>query len=138
MPLAIIVALVPTGIISDRIGRRKPFVIAASLIVAAGTVVPIVMPTVPGALISVAIVGFGLGTYLSVDQALMTQVLPDASGSAAKDLGILNIAQAGGQVISPLIASVVISAAGYPALYACAGITAVLAAVAIIPIKSVR
>lgn len=136
--LAIIVALIPTGIISDRIGRRKPFVVAASLIVAAGTVIPIVLPTVPGALLSVAVIGFGLGTYLSVDQALMTQVLPDATGSAAKDLGILNIAQAGGQVISPLVASLVIGLAGYPALYGFAAIMAVLAAIAIIPIKSVR
>jgi MFS family permease len=67
----------------------------------------------------------------------MTQVLPNAS-DAGKDLGVLNIAQAGGQVVAPLVASVVIGAAGYPALYGFAAVLAALAALAILPIKSVR
>ncbi|GAA4668041.1 MFS transporter [Frondihabitans cladoniiphilus] len=136
--VAIILAVVPAGIISDRIKRRKPFVIIASVVVAASSVIPIVSPTVPGVILSVGIAGLGIGTYLSVDQALMTEVLPNASGSAGKDLGILNIAQAGGQVVSPLVASLVIGLAGYPALYGFAAIAAALAAVAILPIRSVR
>jgi MFS family permease len=136
--LAIIVALVPTGIISDRIGRRKPFVIAASLIIAVGALAPIFLRTVTGDIVSVGIIGLGIGTYLAVDQALMTQVLPNASESAGKDLGILNIAQAGGQVVSPLLASLLIGLGGYPTLYIFAAATAVIAAFAVVPIKSVR
>jgi MFS family permease len=136
--VAIIVALVPTGIISDRIGRRKPFVIIASLIVGAGALVPIFVPTVAGAIVSIGIIGLGVGTYLAVDQALMTQVLPNAAESAGKDLGILNIAQAGGQVVSPLLASLIIGLGGYAALYIFAAATALLAAFAVLPIKSVR
>jgi MFS family permease len=135
--VGIIVALVPSGIISDRIGRRKPFVIVASVIVALSAIVPIIWPTVPGAIVSIGIGGLGFGVYLAVDQALMTQVLPNAS-DAGKDLGVLNIAQAGGQVVAPLVASVVIGIAGYPALYGFASVLAALAALAILPIKSVR
>lgn len=138
LAITIIIALVPTGIISDRIGRRKPFVIVASIIVAVGALVPIFQPTVTGAIVSMGIIGLGIGTYLAVDQALMTQVLPNATTSAGKDLGILNIAQAGGQVISPLIASLIIGLAGYASLYVFAAVAAVLAAIAILPIKSVR
>jgi MFS family permease len=134
----IIVALIPSGLISDRIGRRKPIVIVASVVIAVSTVLPIISPTVTGALVSIGIAGLGIGIYLAVDQALMTQVLPDNSTSAGKDLGVLNIAQAGGQVIAPLVASLVIGIAGYPGLYVFAGIMALLAAVAILPIKSVR
>jgi MFS family permease len=137
LALGIIVALVPAGVLSDRIGRRKPFVIVASVIVAVSAVIPILSPTVPGALIAVALGGLGFGIYLAVDQALMTQVLPSSS-DAGKDLGVLNIAQAGGQVIAPLIASLVIGLAGYPVLYGFAAVMAILAALAILPIKSVR
>jgi len=137
LALGIIVALVPSGVLSDRVGRRKPFVIVASVVVALSAIVPIISPTVTGALISVAMGGLGFGIYLAVDQALMTQVLPK-SADAGKDLGVLNIAQAGGQVIAPLIASLVISIAGYPVLYGFAAVMAILAAVAIVPIKSVR
>ncbi|MFJ9391220.1 MFS transporter [Nocardioides sp. NPDC101246] len=135
--LGIIVAVVPSGMISDRIGRRKPFVVVSSIIVAASTIVPILWPTVTGALVSVAVGGLGVGIYFAVDQALMTQVLPDAT-SAGKDLGVLNIAQAGGQVLAPLVASLVIGLSGYAALYAVSTVMAVLAAFAILPIRSVR
>lgn len=137
LALGIIVALVPAGVLSDRIGRRKPFVIVASVIVAVSAVIPIVSPTVTGALVAVALGGLGFGIYLAVDQALMTQVLPNSS-DAGKDLGVLNIAQAGGQVVAPLIASLVIGLAGYPVLYGFAAVMAVLAALAILPIKGVR
>ena len=60
-------------------------------------------PTVTSALISIGIAGLGIGTYLAVDQALMTQVLPNKA-DAGKDLGVLNVAQAGGQVLAPLAA----------------------------------
>ena len=102
--LGIIVALVPSGLLSDRIGRRKPFVIVASFVVAVSAVVPILWPTVPGAITSVGLGGLGIGIYLAVDQALMTQVLPNKA-DAGKDLGVLNIAQAGGQIVAPLVAS---------------------------------
>jgi len=137
LAVGIIVALVPAGILSDKIGRRKPFVIVASVIVAVSAVIPIFSPTVPGALIAVAVGGIGFGIYLAVDQALMTQVLPNST-DAGKDLGVLNIAQAGGQVVAPLVASLVIGIAGYPVLYGFAAVMAILAAVAIVPIKSVR
>ena len=137
LSLGIIVALVPSGALSDKIGRRKVFVVVASLIVALSTLLPILWPTVTSALISVGIAGIGIGVYLAVDQALMTQVLPNAS-DAGKDLGVLNVAQAGGQVIAPLAASVIIGLLGYQGLYIFAGGMAVLAAIAILPIRSVR
>jgi len=107
------------------------------VIVAISAVIPIFAPTVTGALVAVALGGVGFGIYLAVDQALMTQVLPNST-DAGKDLGVLNIAQAGGQVIAPLIASLVIGLAGYPVLYGFAAVMAVLAALAILPIKGVR
>jgi hypothetical protein len=81
--------------------------------------------------------GLGYGVYLSVDAALVTQVLPSAAGRA-KDLGIINVANTGPQVLAPAIAAPLVSQlGGYPALYlAVAGIT-VLGSVLVQRIRSV-
>jgi MFS family permease len=135
--VALVLALVPAGIISDRIGRRKPIVIVSAVIVAASTIPPLVAPSVPVAIISLAIAGIGIGGYLAVDQALMTQVLPN-DADAGKDLGVLNIAQQGGAVLAPVFASIMITVAGYPGLYIFAGVLSAISALAVLPIKSVR
>jgi MFS family permease len=135
--VALVLALVPAGIISDRIGRRKPIVIISAIIVAASTVPPLIAPSVPVAIISLTIAGIGIGGYLAVDQALMTQVLPN-DADAGKDLGVLNIAQQGGAVLAPVFAAIMISIAGYPGLYVFAGVLSAISALAVLPIKSVR
>ena len=75
--VALLVSTYPGGWLSDRLGRRKPLVIAASILIAAASLVPVWLPTVPAFVASFAVVGLGFGVYLSVDQALMTMVLPD-------------------------------------------------------------
>jgi MFS family permease len=71
----------------------------------------LIVPSWPGILIAQLINGLAFGLYLSVDQALMTRVLPSME-NAARDLGILNIANAGPQVLAPFVASMIIAAMG--------------------------
>ncbi|MDR1388132.1 MAG: MFS transporter [Propionibacteriaceae bacterium] len=134
---AILLSIVPAGWISDRLGRRKPVVIVASALIGASVAAPLTSPTVPALFLSLIIAGLGFGAYMSVDQALMTQVLPSAV-AAGKQLGILNIAQAGGQMLAPAVAAKVISIAGYQGLYVFAALMALLAIGLVIPIKSVK
>ncbi|MDR2453908.1 MAG: MFS transporter [Bifidobacteriaceae bacterium] len=134
---AILVSIVPGGWISDRLGRRKPVVIAASGLIGVSVLVPLASPTVGALVVSLVIAGLGFGAYLAVDQALMTQVLVSAADSG-QQLGILNIAQAGGQVLAPGLAALVISLAGYQGLYVFAGLAAVAGIVLVLPIKSVK
>jgi predicted MFS family arabinose efflux permease len=134
---AILISIVPGGWISDRLGRRKIVVMVASGLIGASVMAPLVSPTVTALAVSLAIAGLGFGAYLSVDQALMTQVLPSAADSG-KQLGILNIAQAAGQVLAPGLAAAVISAFGYRGLYVFAGCAALAAIALVAPIKSVR
>jgi MFS family permease len=61
-------------------------------------------PTWPVTLAAAAILGVGFGVYLSVDQALITQVLPGAAGRA-KDLGVISVASSAAQAIAPAIAA---------------------------------
>ena len=85
------------------------------------------------------IIGFGFGFYMSVDTALMTEVLPGGGKDAGKDLGILNIATNIPQAMSAAVAGIIISSlGGYAMLFVFAMVFVVIAAVAVAPIKSVR
>lgn len=96
------------GAISDRIGRRKPFVTAAGVIIVVGLIVVAFAPSEMMVVVGQGIIGLGAGSFLSVDLALATQVLPDPD-DAAKDLGVLNIAAALPGSIAPAIAPVFIA-----------------------------
>lgn len=135
--VALLIAVYPAGRISDRIGRRKAPVILACLLMAISTSLPIVSATLVAYIVAFVITGFGFGIYLAVDQALMTEVLP-AQGEAGKDLGILNVASATGQMAAPLLGSLSISLIGYQAMFALASLLALAGAAAVIPIKAVR
>ena len=114
---AVVITAVAGGMISDRTGRRKLPVTVSGLVMAGPAVMLALWPSWPIAIISAAILGLGFGVYLSVDQALVTQVLPSAAGRA-KDLGIINIANTGPQVLAPAIAAPLVSQlGGYPTLY---------------------
>lgn len=135
---AILLSTAVAGPLSDRIGRRKPLVLAGGLIIVSGAVAPIVMPTILGMVISAVLVGFGFGTFIAVDQALMSSVLPDAERYGT-DLGVLNIASTLPSVIGPAVAGVIVLVfGGYLAVYVAVGIIALIGALAVLPIKSVR
>jgi len=126
------------GPVSDRLDRRKPFVIISSAVAGAGCVLPVLSPTFRTIEIFAAFAGVAFGCYLSVDAALVTLVLP-RSEDAARDLGVLNIANAGPQVLAPLLAALIIShAGGYRTLFIAGGCCGVVGALAVLPVRSVR
>ena len=95
------------------------------------------VPTYPGYLVALAILGVAFGIYTAVDQVLITRVLPD-NANAARDLGILNIANAGPQVIAPVLAGSIISLTGnYRILFVIMILLAATAAASVRFIKSV-
>ena len=123
--------------ISDRTGRRKLPVTVAGLIMAVPAVMLALWPTWPVAVVSAALMGLGFGLYLSVDQALVTQVLPSAR-ARAKDLGIINVANYGAQVLAPAIAAPLVSQfGGYPTLYLSAAAITVAGSAFVWKIRSV-
>jgi MFS family permease len=113
----VVITALTGGLISDRSGRRKLPVTVAGLVMAVPAVMLALWPSWPVAIAAAGIMGLGFGVYLSVDQALVTQVLPSAA-ARAKDLGIINIANSGPQVLAPAIAAPLVSQlGGYPTLY---------------------
>lgn len=134
----ILTATLISGPLSDRLGRRKIFVFASSVLVGVAMIVPIVMPTFTGWLLFSLISGLGFGCFQAVDQALMSEVLPSAS-SFAKDLGVVNIAATLPQTLAPAVAGLVIlTFGGYFALFPIGIVLSVLGAFAVWFIKSVR
>jgi MFS family permease len=127
-----------TGKISDRMQRRKVFVIVASVIMAASLAIPLFLPTVAGMFALATIFGLGYGIYMSVDSALMNEVLPKAE-AAGKDLGILNIATTLPQAMTPVIVWALIAVTGsYTAVFVAGIVFAITGALSVLPIKSVR
>jgi MFS family permease len=125
------------GTISDRSGKRKPSVIVAGYVMAVAALLLAAWPTWTGTLVAAAILGLGNGVYLSVDQALITQVLP-AEEDRAKDLGIINIANSAPQVLGPAIAAPVVTyLGGYSVLYLLVAVVTVAGTVFVRKIESV-
>jgi MFS family permease len=131
------IATVIGGVISDRSGRRKRSVTVAAVILSVPGVALALWPSWPCALGSAVVLGLGYGVYMSVDQALVTQVLP-AAVSRGRDLGLINIANSAPQVLSPAIAALLVGhAGGYAALYLSVSAVSLLGAVFVRKIRSV-
>ncbi|MFE5852361.1 MFS transporter [Streptomyces sp. NPDC056500] len=134
---AVLVSTSFSGPLSDRLGRRKIFVIAAAATMGVAMLVPLFVPTLTGMIVFTVICGLGFGVYQAVDSALMSQVLPSAD-TFAKDLGVLNIAATLPQTIGPFLGGAVVVGFGYSALFPVGLVLALLGALSIVPIKSVR
>jgi MFS family permease len=102
--VTVIATTVVGGAISDRSGRRRRSVAISGIVMAVPAVLLAVWPVVSVLFVSAAILGAGFGVYLSVDQALVTQVLPSA-GTRANDLGVISIASSSGQAVAPALAA---------------------------------
>ncbi|WP_086844971.1 MFS transporter [Amycolatopsis kentuckyensis] len=139
--IGVVVASNVAGWLSDRLRRRKVFIVAASLIFGTGMVVIATSATLTGFLVGVAIAGIGQGTYVGVDYALVASVLPDSDTAAAKGMGVFNIANALPQTVAPAIAPVFLAIGGgqnYAALYLSAAGFAIVGAIAAQFIRAVR
>jgi len=126
------------GRLSDRLARRKPFVIVSALFQAVAALLLAFVPDFAVAIVAGALLGIGYGAFLSVDQALATQVLPNAA-TRGKDLGIMNIASTVPQAVAPLLgAGLGVAFAGFTGLFVISAVATVLGALAVIPVKGVR
>ncbi|PJJ55696.1 MFS transporter [Compostimonas suwonensis] len=135
---ALTVAALVSGPVSDRLGRRKAPVIVASVLIGVGAVFPLIVAEPWTLLVFAVLGGLGMGVYTSVDAALMSEVLPNEA-SRGKDLGILNMANTGGQILAPFAASVLIGVGfGFTPIFIVAAAVCAVGAFAIAPIKSVR
>lgn len=110
------VSTIPAARIADRYGRKRVIYVAC-LIAAIGMTVCAVAPSIPVFIGGAVLMGIGLGSFLAVDWALMTDIIPKES--SGRYMGISNVATATNGVISMFIGGVLIDAfvrAGAPEL----------------------
>lgn len=87
--IANLLAIVPSARISDRIGR-KPVIYASCLVGSAGLAITALAPSIPVALVGAALFGASAGTFLAVDWALITDIIPRAN--SGRYMGLSNVA----------------------------------------------
>jgi len=134
----VIVASLVLGRLSDRLGRRKAFVWASSAVQGVAALLLAFVPDLSVAFVAAALLGLGYGCFLSVDQALATQVLPDPE-TRGKDLGIMNIALAVPQAVAPLFGAMIVAAlGGFAGLFVLSALFAFAGALAVARVKAVR
>ncbi len=136
--LFIVASTVVAGSWSDRLQRRKVFVTVSGVITGLAALTLALVQTWPGALVGAVVLGIGYGVYLSVDFALCTEVLPEAA-ARAKDLGVINVANALPQVFAPFLGSFLIAfGGGYLTLYVVATVVCLVGSVLVRNIHGVR
>lgn len=143
--LATTLGAIGGGFLSDKLRRRRVFVLAASLIFAGGTVMQGVAPGLPWLIAGSLIASVGIGAFSAVDQALLLDVLPERDTDAGRFMGIAGFATAIPQAVAPFVAPAIlaigIAAAGdknYGLLYIVAGIITVLGGLVVLRVRAVR
>jgi MFS family permease len=137
--IGVVLAGLVAGRLSDLSRRRKPFVIGAGFAAALGAWLVASAASYEAFLVGMSVFGIGLGAYLSVDFALVTDVLPNREDDAAKDLGLFNVASALPQSLAPAIASAILLSTGsYSAVFVVAGLSGLVAGLAIAPVRRAR
>ena len=134
----VVLSSLGAGALSDRLGRRRVFVFVSSTLQAVAALLLAFVPELSVAMVAAGLLGAGYGCFLSVDQALATQVLPDPA-TRGKDLGIMNIATAVPQAMAPLLGAAVVAwLGGFQGLFILSALFALGGALAVARIRSVR
>ncbi|MDR0848192.1 MAG: MFS transporter [Propionibacteriaceae bacterium] len=105
-----------SGVISDKIGRQKPFVVAAGLTAAVALVLQAFAPSIAVVYVAVGLLGAGTGLFFAIDAALCVRTLPSAEDTG-KDLAVINMANTIPQSLVPFMAPALLALGGFNALY---------------------
>lgn len=103
--------MMAAGVISDRIRRRKVFVMAGTILISIGLAFLITSAQWQVVLVASVTIGVGFWIFYSLGLALISQLLPAAS-QRGKDLGVINIAATLPQIVIPVIGALVVNSLG--------------------------
>ncbi len=136
--LGVVVSALVCGWLSDRLARRKVFVIWGALVQGLSALILVFVTDYTATFVAGAVLGLGYGAYLAAGQALATQVIPDAH-DRAKDLGIMNVAYQVPVAVAPLLGAViVVSVGGFSSLFLLAGVLAAIGGAVVALVQNVK
>lgn len=137
---AVVVLALTSGWLSDRFGR-KPLMLISGLAAFGGAAFLLFVREKALLALAGAIVGMGIGTFLTASWALATDIVPRPE--AARYLGIANMATCigsglanllGGVLIDPINRALGSSSSGYSLLFSLAALSFLASALVIIPL----
>ncbi|GAA0553210.1 MFS transporter [Paractinoplanes ferrugineus] len=100
-----------SGYLADRLGRLKIFVVISSLMIVPVGLILFLSATLAAVYVCAGLLGLAFGTYLAIDQALVTAVLPSESRTGG-DLGLINVASTLPNVLGPAVAGGLVALTG--------------------------
>ncbi|WP_230673255.1 MFS transporter [Rathayibacter sp. Leaf248] len=143
--LATTLGAIGGGFLSDRLRRRRTFVLGGAVLFAIGAVVMALASDVPVLIAGSLITSVGIGMFAAVDQALILDVLPEKATAAGRFMGIIGFAVSIPQAVAPFVAPLflAIGAAGddeknYTLLYIIAAAFTVFGGLVVMRVRSVR
>jgi MFS family permease len=129
------------GWLVDKTGRMKPLVVATGLVATLGLAILTQTHTLQPYMLAMIVLGVGKSVFYAMATAISATVLPSKS-SAAKDMGIIQIANSLPQSLAPAIAPAFLAIGGgsanYDAMFMAATLFAAAGTLAILPIRHVR
>jgi MFS family permease len=102
--IANLIAIVPSARVSDRIGR-KPVIYASCVVGAIGLLISAFAPSVAFLFVGAFLFGASAGTFLAVDWALITDIIPRAS--SGRYMGLSNVATGSSTVFAVMTGGLV-------------------------------
>lgn len=132
------------GFLSDKLRRRRAFVLGSGVVFAAGTLTMALSADLVLLLVGSFLCNIALGVFSAVDQALVLDVLPERDTDAGRFNAINQFSISIPQALAPLVAPLIVvigAGAGeqnYALLYLIAGALTVIGGIVVLRVKSVR
>lgn len=126
------------GNLSDKLERRRVFLIAAALTMALATVLMTFVHEIGLVVVAAVFLGLAWGMFSSVEQAMINESLP-SKVNRARDVSIMTLAQGTANMVAGLLAAAGLRfLGGYPGLYQACAVACILGAVLALTIRSSR
>lgn len=125
------------GVLSDRLKRRRGFVVAGALGMAVALAMLVVWPAWPGPLLAQLLFGASHGLHATVVAAMTAELLPDPD-KAGRDLGVMNMAVALPQSLAPAGAAALLALGlSLTTVFGAAAVAALLACLVLLPLRRI-
>ncbi|AEI10440.1 major facilitator superfamily permease [Corynebacterium resistens DSM 45100] len=125
-----------SGSLSDRMGKRKIFVILSASAIAVATLLMAFAQNMITVIIAAIILGLAWGVFSSVDQALINEALPSEK-NRSRDISIMTLTVGISNMIAGGVAALALHhLGGYPGLYGLCAAVSLIGTLLVIPVRS--
>lgn len=104
-----VVGALGSGYLSDKIGRRRPFVLSGAALFAVGAVISAFARSLPVLLTGFTLMTLAIAVFSAANQAIVLDILPERETQAGRFTAISGMAQRVASAAAPLVAPLVVT-----------------------------